>query len=190
MLSPKVAQAGIVKGRQEGRMATGWMGPRRYDWIIEGKLAASSYPRDDEHLRALHAAGVRALVTLHERPVDQDKLDALGIAAQHLPCPGLCGAIAGPDRGGHCVHQAQAGCRGRRRRALCRRPRAHRHGHRLLSGPRGVRAGRGHRPRSLPKTRLGRNRRAASHRLRLCPPPAIGSRWPGPSQGRQLLPGI
>ena len=67
---------------------TGWMGgPRRYDWIIEGKLAASSYPRDDEHLRALHAAGVRALVTLHERPVDQDKLDALGIAAQHYPVP-------------------------------------------------------------------------------------------------------
>ena len=66
-------------------MATRWMGPRRYDWIIEGKLAASSYPRDDEHLRALHAAGVRALVTLHERPVDQDKLDALGIAAQHYP---------------------------------------------------------------------------------------------------------
>ena len=68
-------------------MATGWMGPRRYDWIIEGKLAASSYPRDDEHLRALHAAGVRALVTLHERPVDQDKLDTLGIAAQHYPVP-------------------------------------------------------------------------------------------------------
>ena len=64
---------------------TGWRGPRRYDWIIEDKLAASSYPRDDEHLRALHAAGVRALVTLHQRPVDQDKLDALGVAAQHYP---------------------------------------------------------------------------------------------------------
>ena len=64
-------------------MAMGWLGPRRYDWIIEGKLAASSYPRDDDHLRALHTAGVRALVTLHERPVDQEKLDALGIAARH-----------------------------------------------------------------------------------------------------------
>ena len=64
-------------------MAMGWLGPRRYDWIIEGKLAASSYPRDDDHLRALHTAGVRALVTLHEWPVDQEKLDALGIAAQH-----------------------------------------------------------------------------------------------------------
>ena len=63
----------------------GWLGPRRYDWIIEGKLAASSYPRDDDHLRALHTAGVRALVTLHERPVDQEKLDALGIAARHYP---------------------------------------------------------------------------------------------------------
>ena len=66
-------------------MAMGWLGPRRYDWIIEGKLAASSYPRDDDHLRALHTAGVRALVTLHERPIDQEKLDALGIAAQHYP---------------------------------------------------------------------------------------------------------
>lgn len=63
----------------------GWLGPRRYDWIIEGKLAASSYPRDDNHLRALHTAGVCALVTLHERPVDKEKLDALGIAAQHYP---------------------------------------------------------------------------------------------------------
>lgn len=66
-------------------MAMGWLGPRRYDWIIEGKLAASSYPRDEGHLRALHTAGVRALVTLHERPVDQEKLDALGIAARHYP---------------------------------------------------------------------------------------------------------
>ena len=62
-----------------------WIGPRRYDWIIKGKLAASSYPRDDDHIRALHNAGVRALVTLHERPVDQEKLDALGIAARHYP---------------------------------------------------------------------------------------------------------
>ncbi len=65
----------------------GWMRPRRYDWIIEGKLAASSYPHADDHLRALHAAGVRALVTLHERPVDQEKLDALGLAARHYPVP-------------------------------------------------------------------------------------------------------
>ena len=65
-------------------MVMGWLGSRRYDWIIEGKLAASSYPRDAD-LRALHAAGVRGLVTLHEQPVDQDKLDALGIAAQHYP---------------------------------------------------------------------------------------------------------
>ena len=64
---------------------TGWTGPRRYNWIIEGKLAASSYPRDDDHLRALHSDGVRALVTLHERPVDQDKLDALSVAARHYP---------------------------------------------------------------------------------------------------------
>ena len=64
-------------------MAMGWLGLRRYDWIIEGKLAASMYPHADDHLRALHAAGVRALVTLHERPMDQDRLDALGMVAQH-----------------------------------------------------------------------------------------------------------
>ena len=44
MPSPKVAQAGIVKDRQEGRMATGWMGPRRYDWIIEGEAGSQQLP--------------------------------------------------------------------------------------------------------------------------------------------------
>ena len=66
-----------------------WIGPRRFDWIIEGKLAASMYPRTDDHLRALHAVGVRALVTLHEQPVDQGKLDALGITTQHYPVEDL-----------------------------------------------------------------------------------------------------
>ena len=62
-----------------------WIGPRHYDWIIEGKLAASMYPRTDAHLGALYAAGVRALVTLHEQPVDQAQLDAVGLEARHYP---------------------------------------------------------------------------------------------------------
>ena len=75
----------------------GWLGPRRYDWIIEGKLAASSYPRDDDHLRALHTAGVRALVTLHERACGPRQARRARHSGPALPGPRLRSPIAGSD---------------------------------------------------------------------------------------------
>jgi len=58
---------------------------RLYSWIIEGKVIASSYPCDDDHLHSLCDHGVRAIVTLHEQPLDEERLAAHSLEALHIP---------------------------------------------------------------------------------------------------------
>lgn len=54
-------------------------------WLEPGRLAACAYPRDDQALAALAAAGVRLLVNLHERPHPPATLARHGLAEVHLP---------------------------------------------------------------------------------------------------------
>ena len=56
-----------------------------FGWLIEGRLAGSSRPRTADALTALHAAGIRALVSLSEAPVPGELLTRLDLLAVHIP---------------------------------------------------------------------------------------------------------
>jgi atypical dual specificity phosphatase len=63
----------------------------KISWIAPGELAASSIPCSLADLRSLHAQGIRAIVSLPERPitrfrnVDAELLRQLDIAYLHTP---------------------------------------------------------------------------------------------------------
>ncbi len=50
----------------------------KFDWIEDGVLAASPLPRTAEDVRSLHAQGIRAIITLTERPLTVQR----GVTAQ------------------------------------------------------------------------------------------------------------
>jgi protein-tyrosine phosphatase len=60
-------------------------------WIVDGVLAASPLPKSDGDIRSLHQQGVRAILTLTERPltarndVSPDIFTKLGMTAKHIP---------------------------------------------------------------------------------------------------------
>ncbi len=58
-----------------------------FDWIEAGVLAACPLPRTEADIQSLHDQGIRAIITLTERPlpVRPGLLTELGIAALHIP---------------------------------------------------------------------------------------------------------
>ena len=62
-----------------------------FDWIEDGVLAACPLPATDGDLRSLYDQGIRAIVTLTERPLDGQRwitakgLDELDIRLLHMP---------------------------------------------------------------------------------------------------------
>jgi hypothetical protein len=42
--------------------------PVNFRWLVEGRIAGSGLPEGPEQVDALHAAGVRAVVSLHPLP--------------------------------------------------------------------------------------------------------------------------
>ncbi|MBN1287059.1 MAG: dual specificity protein phosphatase family protein [Anaerolineae bacterium] len=61
------------------------------EWIEPGALAAAGIPLGPDDLRSLHAQGIRAIVTLTERPltarlsIPQALLDEMGFVCLHAP---------------------------------------------------------------------------------------------------------
>ncbi|MBL8162291.1 MAG: dual specificity protein phosphatase family protein [Anaerolineae bacterium] len=62
-----------------------------FDWIEDGVLAASAYPASERDVRSLHAQGIRAIITLTERPltsiakISPALLDELSLKTLHVP---------------------------------------------------------------------------------------------------------
>ena len=56
-----------------------------FSWVIAGELAGMGRPRTEAELHALHAAGVRAVISLTKRPLPVAWLTAAGLASLHLP---------------------------------------------------------------------------------------------------------
>ena len=57
--------------------------PANFRWLEEGRIAGSGLPESAEHVDALHAAGVRAVVSFHPMPeVARARLRERGI--EHL----------------------------------------------------------------------------------------------------------
>lgn len=59
--------------------------PSNFGWLIEGRLAGMAMPRDEVTLAALHARGVRAVLSLTEQPLPPDVLERYGLRGAHLP---------------------------------------------------------------------------------------------------------
>ena len=63
-------------------------------WIEPGILAAGSIPFNADHIRSLHQKGIRAILSLTERPltafqeITPSLLDGLDILCFHVPLPG------------------------------------------------------------------------------------------------------
>jgi atypical dual specificity phosphatase len=56
-----------------------------FSWLIDGRLAGMAHPRTEAMLAALHARGVRAVISLTEEPLPAPRLERHGLRAVHLP---------------------------------------------------------------------------------------------------------
>ena len=56
-----------------------------FSWLIENKIAGVSYPRSEEDFATLKALGVRAFLTLAERPLPADMLMKFDFHVKHVP---------------------------------------------------------------------------------------------------------
>lgn len=62
----------------------------KFDWIVDGVLAASPLPKSDADIQALYDGGVRAILTLTETPitaqrrVSADVGERLGMKLKHI----------------------------------------------------------------------------------------------------------
>ena len=62
----------------------------KFDWIVDGVLAASPVPKTDEDMQSLYDGGVRAILTLTERPitaqrgVSSDVDERLSMTLKHI----------------------------------------------------------------------------------------------------------
>ena len=64
------------------------MSVENFTWFVEGKLAASGRPHFDEDLEWLYQQGIRAIVSLTERSLRQEKSvqhNVNGFAYRHIP---------------------------------------------------------------------------------------------------------
>jgi hypothetical protein len=62
----------------------------KFDWIVDGVLAASPLPKSDRDIQALYDGGVRAILTLTERPITAQRSvsdsvgERLGMTLKHI----------------------------------------------------------------------------------------------------------
>ena len=60
--------------------------PANFSWVIEGKLAGSARPENENQLLWLRSKGVRALVSLDkEHPLDPEEVEAFGFEYIFIP---------------------------------------------------------------------------------------------------------
>src|ERR1700726_1413244 len=56
-----------------------------FGWLIENRLAGVSYPRSEDALALLQKLGVKALLSLTEKPLSSDLLMKYEFQVEHLP---------------------------------------------------------------------------------------------------------
>src|SRR5581483_893008 len=56
-----------------------------FSWVIEKRLAGTSYPFSEDALARLQQLGVKALLSLSEEPVNADMLMRYGLQMKHVP---------------------------------------------------------------------------------------------------------
>src|SRR5689334_8850089 len=56
-----------------------------FTWLQKGRVAASTYPGDEDDLRELVGRGIGLLVNLHERPHTPEVVARLGLREEHYP---------------------------------------------------------------------------------------------------------
>lgn len=78
-----VAAMAPMPGRWRARLL-GHILPN-FGWLLDGELAGMSRPRTDDALALLPGLGVRAILSLTERPLPPDSLARLGLIAEHVP---------------------------------------------------------------------------------------------------------
>lgn len=61
--------------------------PYNFSWLVPDQVAGMGLPTRPENFAALHAVGVRTIITLTEWALPADALDACGLTATHIPIP-------------------------------------------------------------------------------------------------------
>ena len=68
--------------------------PDNFSFVIEGKLAGMARPGRsrplEDDVEFLKAMGIGAIVSVTERPLDEQILEGLGLRYLHLPVPDFC----------------------------------------------------------------------------------------------------
>jgi atypical dual specificity phosphatase len=60
-----------------------------FNWLIDQKLAALSYPESTDALHLLHQLGIRVLLNLTEIPHNEETLHNAGLLTAHIPIADL-----------------------------------------------------------------------------------------------------
>jgi len=60
-----------------------------FQWFVENRLAAFSYPASDDALSLLYSRGIRVLLTLSEAPLPAKSVHNAGLLAVHMPIVGF-----------------------------------------------------------------------------------------------------
>ena len=56
-----------------------------FNWLVEHKLAAMSYPESEDAFTFLWRIGIKALINLTEEPLPEEILRKVGILTEHIP---------------------------------------------------------------------------------------------------------
>ena len=60
-----------------------------FNWLIENKLAALSYPESEDAFILLYRIGIRAILNLSEVPLPYKTIDTVGLLSRHIPVADL-----------------------------------------------------------------------------------------------------
>ena len=60
-----------------------------FRWLVEDKLAATSYPEPDDAFLLLYRLGIRAILNLSEAPLPDETLRNVGLECIHIPVVGF-----------------------------------------------------------------------------------------------------
>ena len=60
-----------------------------FRWLVEDKLAATSYPEPDDAFILLYRMGIRAILNLSEAPLHDETLRKIGLRSTHIPVVGF-----------------------------------------------------------------------------------------------------
>ncbi len=76
-----------VRGYELTEAERRWLVLPNFCWLLDGEVAGSARPGSAEALAALHAAGVRVVVNVGERPLPAAAVAGAGLRVTELPVP-------------------------------------------------------------------------------------------------------